>query len=151
MRIMLLLALSLFLSGISYSQSKSETFEGIQKLLNKAKGKKIMNLLGNDEKIGDQVFNETEISVTKVGQGKYSSTWVSDYSNINWSGFRYYLWPENSNDKIKVLRIEFKTPVTYVHHVKGKSGDSRTSNSIDLYFLAKDYDEMERLMKNGTR
>lgn len=151
MRIILLLALSLFFSGISHAQSKSETFAGIQKLLNKAKGKKIVNLLGNDEKIGDQIFNESEISVAKIGQGKYSSTWVSDYSNINWSGFRYYLWPENSNDKIKVLRIEFQNPVTYVHHVKGKSGDSRTSTSIDLYFLARDYDEMESLMKNGTR
>lgn len=151
MRIMLLLAFSLLFTGISHAQSKAETFAAIQKLLNKAEGKKIMNLLGNDEKIGDQVFEDSRISVTKIGQGKYSSTWVSDYTDINWSGFQYYLWPENSNDKVKVLRIEFKNPVTYTHHVKGKSGDSRTTTSIDLYFLAKDYDEMKKLMERGTR
>ncbi len=151
MKILIIMALSLCLSGISYAQSKSETFAGIQKLLNKAKGKKIMDLVGNDEKIGDQVFSESAISVTMVGQGKYSSTWVSDYSDIDWSGFNYYLWPERSNDKVKILRIEFKNAVTYLHHVKGEPGNSRTSTSVDLYFLAKDYDEMERLMKNGTR
>ena len=69
MKILIIMALSLCLSGISYAQSKSETFAGIQKL----------------------------------------------------------------------------------HHVKGEPGNSRTSTSVDLYFLAKDYDEMERLMKNGTR
>lgn len=150
MRIMLLLALSLCLSGISYAQDP-ETFASIQKLLNKAEGKKIMDFVGNDEKIGKQKYTVSAISIEKVGQGKYSSTWIFDYSNINWSGFNWYLWDENSNDKVKRLRIEFKNPVSYSMHTKDEAGEMRTTNSIDLYFLAKDYDEMERLFENSTR
>lgn len=147
----LLLFLVIIVSNTFYVKGQttdSPIFSSVQKLVDKAKGKKLMGLTGNYNKIGKQIFSYNLVSVELKGQGKYSSVWLYNYSKINWKSLNYYLWPVNGNDKLMELHIKLTEDCILNKHVKGEIGsDDRETSLISLYFLSKDYDAMKNLLE----
>lgn len=131
---------------VNAQTANAPIFNQVEKILNKAKGQKVMDLSGNYDKIGKQTFNYGLVSVETSGMGKYSSDWLSDYTNINWKSLTYYGGEARGNDKLIEFHIKLKEVCKQNYHVKEEvDKDSTKSNEIVLYFLEKDYDTIKKL------
>ncbi len=152
MKLLLLFVASIALSVATVAQPSVDTQKEIQKLLNKANGKKYMGLF-DESKIEAQSFTSAAISITAKGMGKYGSTWVTELKDINWSGgFEYYIWDAKGNSKLSMLTFKLAKDATSLHYVEGKTDDDPDKyNSIELYFLSSDREKMEAILKNATR
>lgn len=148
MKTIFILLTCLSISIHSFAQTDSEFFNEVQLLLKKAEGKMIVGLMGDNIKIGSQTFTQDFVSISQIGTGKYGSEWLYDYSKLDWNNIQYYLWAENSNDKLNRLVIEFKNNIVIHQHVKGETSDKRTVDSLELYFLAKDFDKMKSIFSS---
>ena len=152
MKMLLMLFVTVCLCATAFAQPNSEFFAQVQNLVNKAKGQKFKNLSYDDIKITDQIFTADQVSVATIGVKKNSTERVSDYTNIKWvSGVSDYLMPENSNDKLTILRLRFKSDADWEYHAKGITGTKMKVNDVDLYFLTKDYEAMQLIFKEHLK
>jgi hypothetical protein len=141
--------LFLFCHAPLFSQPSAEACTAIQRLIDKAEGKLVLDVMEED-KIGSQKFTGTEIRKKLITADKYkiAREWI--YYNINWrGGFQHYIWPAGNGSskyaKLRALVFKFKNDVTYK---LGQDDDTPSKTSeIVLYFLAKDEAEMETLLK----
>jgi hypothetical protein len=137
---------------INAQTKDSEFFKKVQKLVSKAEGEKFLGLMGNDNKVGDQIFSFDVVSVTEIGKGKYSSNWVHEYSNIDWTSLSYFYGGARGNDKLSVFYIKLKKACSFSHHVEGeKTKDNDKRNTIEIYFLSKHLDEIKALFDGQYR
>ena len=151
MKTLLILITSLCFAINSFAQINETFFSEVQTLVEKANGKKIVDLMGNDTKIDHQIFSQDLVSFTHIGLGKHGSEWVFDYTGMDFKKINYYLWQENSNDNLYRLVIEFGNNVLVHQHVKGEVSDKRATSSMEMHFLAKDYDKMDQIFKQYFR
>jgi hypothetical protein len=83
MKTLLILITSLCFAINSFAQINETFFSEVQTLVEKANGKKIVDLMGNDTKIDHQIFSQDLVSFTHIGLGKYGSEWVFDYTGMD--------------------------------------------------------------------
>lgn len=146
MKSLIIVAITIMYCNSVNAQIVSIPVAKIQILLDKAIGQKYVNLLGNDEKITKQVLSESTYSLFVTSK---KDKWVTEYSNIQWGdGFTHYITDAPGNDKLKICEFKFKRKtINFNKHGEGESGNDRDFNSFEFYILAKDSDEMQRLIK----
>lgn len=136
------------------AQPSAEACAAIQKLIDKAEGKLVLDGIMGEDKIGAQKFTATEIRKKLITADKNKIAIERIYYNINWrGGFQHYIWPAGNGSskyaKLRALVFKFKNDVTYKLDEDDDS-PSQTSEIV-LYFLAKDEAEMEALLKKYIR
>ncbi len=146
--------LFLFYHAPLLAQPSAEACAAIQKLIDKAEGKVVLDGIMGEDKIGSQKFTATEIRKKLTSADKHKISIEQIYYNINWrGGFQHYIWPAGNGSskyaKLRALVFKFKNDVTY----KLDEDDDTPSETseIRLYFLAKDEAEMEALLKQYIR
>ena len=148
----LLIGLFFLYTHFLIAQSRQEVLGSIQKLVNKTEGQKIKSdnvFAKKDDKLGKQVFNEKEISVNKIPEGKSKYEWVSRASEISWNDFfDYLIYSEYNNSNLKIVRINFNKSFKDEHFTNDKNGDSypSTSKSFEFYILSSDTEEITKLL-----
>jgi hypothetical protein len=129
------------------AQSKPEAAREVEKLLQKATGQKVLNFVGQEEKVVSQVFGEQLMSVTLKSKSS-DTNWTSEYTQIPWERMQTYFYgPAKGNDNVYELHIKFSSPMKYRHfYDAANKGEEDTSSTIELYFKKSDLDKIKQYM-----
>jgi hypothetical protein len=146
-KLLLLFAFSATLCLLNAQTRDSEFFKKVQKVISKAEGKKYVNLMGYDKKVGEQVFTYDVVSVISKGLGKYDSNWVTEYSKIDWSSLSYSLSGVYGNDDLTEFYIRLKSNCKEMFYAEDKKENDGfyVSNEIKIYVLSKHVDELKAI------
>lgn len=141
----LLWGLLLVGSFSAQGQSKAEAMREVEKLLQKAVGQKVLNFVGQEQKIISQVFGEKLVAVTLKSN---DTNWTSEYTQIPWEQVKDYFYGQaKGNKSLYQLNIEFKGKVThYYFHDSADKGESQTFSSVELYFKQSDLEKIKQYM-----
>jgi hypothetical protein len=144
MKTITILLLCIFSYHLSEAQTKQALFKKIEILLNKAQGKAIT--YDNQQYIlKKQEFKQSLIAVHFA----YDKTvYLEEHSQINWeSAFDDWVRRKDPNNpEITLLDVNFENEHQATLAQDGKVYDKKNSNSVTLFFLTADREELEKLL-----
>ena len=144
---------SMSISLFAYAQPDDAFFSAMNKMVSKAKGE-IHRVNPGKGKILGQEFSESKVILREKSISNNIDS-ESEYTQINWRNLDYapsthHIW---YNTNLKSVFFKFTTEFKEkrrVDFITGKSTlseEDRSQDSFYIYYLMKDDDQMEQLLK----
>lgn len=148
MKVIIILILSIS-TLTSFSQTDSTVLAKMDKLFNKAIGKKVPGFfVGQTSQILSQSITKDTILLKEKQKNPNSST-IKRYPELNWNNLsEIKIIAIEGNYKVKIVRFKFKmdSKTELLSVGKEYDGEPYMSEFIELYILPKDENEMQALL-----